>query len=236
MIHQGKGATLCTVLCYSLGACQDSSGPRPFTPTLDIAVCQPSAGPFSSSITNPYFPAAVGNQWVLEGTEQGKAVVLQITALNSTEVVAGVTTRVVEERETQDGALVEVSRNFFAQAPDGTVCYYGEDVDIYEGGVVTSHEGQWRAGVAGALSGIFMPASPAKGQAFEQEVAAGVARDRVEIVAAGETTAVPFGTFSNTIRFRETTPLEPGVESTKVYVNTLGPIVDDVVRLTGMTP
>lgn len=47
---------------------------------------------------------------------------------------------------------------------------------------------------------------------------------------------VPFGTFTSTIRFRETTPLEPGAKSTRVYVQSLGPIVDDVVRLTGKTP
>lgn len=223
-------------LCYALAACQDSSGPEPFKPTLDEAICAPAAGPFSSTITNPYFPAAVGNQWVLDGTDQGKAVNLQITALNATEVVAGVTTRVVEERETVDGELLEVSRNFFAETQDGTVCYYGEDVDIYSGGVVTSHDGQWRAGVGGASPGILMPANPAPGQAFVQEIAPGVAQDRVEIIAAGESVTVPFGTFTSTIRFRETTPLEPGVKSTKVYVQSLGPIVDDEVRLTGKTP
>lgn len=222
-------------LCYALAACQDSSGPQ-FKANLDEAICAPTAGPFSSTITNPYFPAAVGNQWILDGTDQGKAVHLEITALNSTDVVAGVTTQVIEERETLDGALVEVSRNFFAQTQDGTVCYYGEDVDIYEGGVVTSHEGQWRAGVSGALPGILMPASPAVGQAFVQEIAPGIAQDRVEILAAGESVTVPYGTFTNTIRFRETSPLEPGVKSTKVYVQGLGPIVDDEVRLTAKSP
>jgi len=236
MICPRRPCVITAALCYALAACQDSSGPDPFKPTIDIAICDPSAGPFSASITNPYFPAAVGNQWVLEGTEDGKAVVLRITALDSVEDIAGVSTRVLEERETHDGALVEVSRNFLAQAPDGSVCYYGEDVDIYQGGVITGHESQWRAGVGGALPGILMPALPAVGQAFEQEVAPGVAQDRVEIVAAGETVTVPFGSFSNTIRFRETTPLEPGASSTKVFAQSLGPIVDDAVRLSGKSP
>lgn len=223
-------------LCYSQAACQDSSGPTKFKANLDEAICAPTAGPFSSTITNSYFPAAAGNQWILDGTDQGTAVHLEINALNATEVVAGVTTRVVEERESHDGALVEISRNFFVQTQDGSVCYFGEDVDIYEGGVVTSHEGQWRAGVAGALPGILMPGSPAVGQAFVQEVAPGIAEDRVQIVAAGESVSVPYGTFTNTIRFRETTPLEPGVRSTKLYAQSLGPIVDDEVRLTAKSP
>ena len=226
---------LFTILCALFLAC-DSSGPSPFKSTLDESICAPTAGPFSSTITNPWFPAAVGNQWQLEGTDQGKTVHLQITALNETELVAGVTTRVMEERETLDGALVEISRNFLAQTQDGSVCYYGEDVDIYENGAIVSHEGAWRAGVNNALPGIFMPASPAVGQKFVQEIAPGVAQDRVEVVAAGESVTVPFGTFTNTIRFKETSPLEPGVKSTKVFVESLGPIVDDEVRLTGKTP
>lgn len=227
-------ALLLTTLGQTL-ACQDSSGPG-FTPNLDIAVCQPAAGNLSSTITHPYFPMTVGRQWVLEGDDQGQAVLLQVTVLPDTELVAGIYTRVLEERETVGGALLEVSRNFFVQTGDGTVCYYGEDVDIYANGVIVSHDGAWRAGVSGAMPGIFMPATPAAGQAFEQEVASGIAQDRVTIKAVGETTVVPLGTYSTTIRFKETTPLEPGASSTKVYASGVGPLVDDIVRLTGMTP
>ena len=203
-----------------------------FVENLDISVCHQSAGPFSAAVTNPFFPLAVGTQWVLEGGPTR----LEITVLSETELVAGVTTRVLEERESEAGNLVEVSRNFFAQTQDGTVCYFGEDVDIYQGGVVVGHSGQWRAGSAGAVAGVFMPASPAPGMAFRQEVAPGVAEDRVVIAAAGENVTVPFGTFSETVRFLETTPLEPGASSTKVYARNLGPLVDDVVRLTAKTP
>ncbi|MGH7526943.1 MAG: hypothetical protein ACREMX_09590 [Gemmatimonadales bacterium] len=219
---------------FFLAACGSST--EPFTENLDITVCAPSGGPFTPDIDNPYFPLSVGTQLTLEGVEDGAAIRLVITVFDETENVAGVPARVVEERETQDGELVEVSRNFFVQASDGTVCYYGEDVDVYEGGAVVDHPGQWRAGVNGAVPGIFMPASPAAGQAFRQEVAAGVAEDRVEITAEGESVTVPFGTFSNTIRFRETTPLEPGVVSLKVYARDVGPIVDNVVELISRTP
>jgi hypothetical protein len=157
-----------------------------------------------------------------------------VTVLPDTATIAGVKTRVLEERELQNNVLVEVSRNFFVQTA-GTVCYYGEDVDIYQNGVITSHDGAWRAGVANARPGIFVPAAPAVGMAFRQEVAPGIAEDRVTIVAAGESVTVPFGTFANTIRFAETTPLEDGT-STKIYASGLGMIVDDVVRLTTKSP
>ncbi len=225
-------ALIAAVSC-SLLSCSSSSG---FEETLDISICDPAGGPFTVASTNPFFPLVVGTASTFEGDDDGTPVELVITVLDQTEVVAGVTTRVLEERESADGALVEISRNFFAQAPDGSVCYFGEDVDIYENGTVVSHEGQWRAGINSAQPGIFMPAEPAVGQAFRQEIAPGVAEDRVEIVAAGETVVVPFGTFSNTIRFRETTPLEPGATSTKVYERDLGQIVDDVVELVSQSP
>ena len=54
---------------------------------------------------NPYFILEPGYQLVLEGgTEE-----LTITVLDETKQVDGVDTRVVEERETKDGKLAEVS-------------------------------------------------------------------------------------------------------------------------------
>jgi hypothetical protein len=193
---------------------------------LDIAICAPDAGPFSAEIDNPFFPLPVGTQWILTGEEDGAPLRVVISSLADTEVVAGVTTRVVEEREWEDAELVEVSRNFFAQTADGTVCYYGEDVDDYEAGEIVGHGGAWRAGVNGALPGILIPAHPEVGQTFKQEVAVGVAEDHAEQVAAGESVEVGLGTFTDTIRYEETSPLDSGT-SEKVYARDVGLLVDD---------
>jgi hypothetical protein len=207
-------------------------------PTLDIAVCAPEAGPFSAAIDHPFFFLPVGTQWILQGEEEDDGELVQIrveiTSLDETEVVAGVTTRVVEEREFEDGELIEVSRNFFVRNAEGTVCYYGEDVDIYEDGEIVSHEGAWRAGVSGALPGILIPANPQVGQMFQQEVAPGVAEDRAVQVAAGETVEVPFGTFSDTIRYEESSPLDTGT-SEKIYARGVGLLVDDEIERVSVT-
>jgi len=231
-------ALTAAALTLACGGCGNSGPDIPkFVETEDIAVCDPSAGPFSTAITHPYFPMSVGHQLVLQGTDHhGAAVVLQVTALPDTELVAGVWTRVVEEHETADGVLSEISRNFFVQTGDGTVCYYGEDVDNYEQGNVANHDGAWRAAVDGATPGIFMPPAPAKGMGFRQEVAIGIAEDRVTITATGDTVTVPAGTYTATVRYLETSPLEPGSTSRKVYASGVGPIVDDIVRLTAVTP
>jgi hypothetical protein len=200
--------------------------PTPPTSTqtgeLDIAVCDPANGPFSLNIDNPYLPFSVGLIHVLTDATSK----VQMSVLNQTEVVAGVTTRVVEEREWENGHLSEISRNFFVQAPDGTVCYYGEDVDEYQGGQIVGHRGAWRAGVGQNKLGIIMPAHPVVGQTYYQEVAPGVAEDRAEHVAIETSYTTPAGTFNDVLLVAETPP------STKRYARGIGLIFDDGMVLT----
>ncbi|OGK08329.1 hypothetical protein A2767_07470 [Candidatus Roizmanbacteria bacterium RIFCSPHIGHO2_01_FULL_35_10] len=184
---------------------------------LDISVCDPTSGPFSSNIDNPFFSYPEGKVSILE-SESSK---VQITSLNKIEVVAGVETRVIEEREWSDGNLKEISLNYFTQASDGTICYFGEIVDIYENGQITSHEGSWRAGEGQNKPGIMMPAIPVAGQSYQQEIAPGVAFDRAEHLSLGETFTTPAGKFENVLLVKETP------DSTKRYAEGIGLIFDD---------
>jgi hypothetical protein len=206
------------------------AAPSAASKQLDPAVvCDPTQGGFTPTSTNPYYPIQVGSQWHYEGVEEDQLIQLQVTILDSTEAVAGVTTQVLEERETADGELSEVSRNFFAQASNGAVCYFGEDVDIYEDGEIVSHEGSWRADQPGNGPGIFMPDSPKPGMKFEIEVAPGVAEDQGKIVGQGPVT-VPAGSFSQAIRMREFNPLD-GEKDYKVHVAGVGLVIDGVLEL-----
>ncbi len=214
-----------------IGGCSSSGGGGSCPDTnLSIAVCDPSAGPFSLLIDNPFFPLFVGDELVLEGKEDGVFLEVIITVLDETEVVAGVTTRVVEEAEFEDGEVVEISKNFFAQASDGTVCYFGEDVDDYEDGVIVGHGGQWRAGVDGNLPGIIMPANPQVGDIYAQEAAPGIAEDQAEVVALGETITVPAGTFSDTLTTLDCNPMGGAIDE-KVYVDGIGLSIDEEAEL-----
>jgi hypothetical protein len=192
------------------------------TRALDISVCDPANGPFSLTIDNEFFPLPVGMVQVLEDS----ASKVQISVLDQTEPVAGVTTRVVEEREWENGKLAEVSRNFFVQAPDGSVCYYGEEVDDYKNGKIVGHGGAWRAGVDENKPGIIMPAQPAVGQIYQQEIAPGVAMDQAEHVAMNQAFTTPAGTFNNVLLVKETPP------STKRYQHGIGLVFDDGMVLT----
>jgi hypothetical protein len=101
-------------------------------------------------------------------------------------------TRVIEERESVDGELAEVSRNFFAQCVETRdVFYFGEEVDFYEDGPIVDHGGAWLAGVSDAQPGIIMPGHFAVGAQYYQEMAPGVAEDFAVNSAVGVTMTVP---------------------------------------------
>jgi hypothetical protein len=200
---------------------------------------------WSSSGRNQYFTLRPGDWFLLEGEEDGEVVRVQIKVLSQTKKITftdnegeslTVNTRVVEEREWKDDQLVEVSRNYYARCVQtGDVYYFGEDVDIYEEGVIVSHDGAWLAGKhtgeGKARPGLIMPGTFLLGSRYFQERAPGVALDRAEHTQMGLTVTTPAGTFEECVEVKETTPLEPGAVSTKVYCAELGLVVDNVVKL-----
>lgn len=215
----------------SAGLVASACGGGSFENLMDIGVCDPGSATFTSEIDNPFFPLPVGHRIVLEGEAGGRSETVRITVLDETETVAGVETRVVEEHESTDGRVVEISRNFFAQSDGGTVCYFGEEVDVYGADGAITHGGAWRADEDGNRPGIFMPAELEVGQAFQQEIAPGVAEDQAMVVALGEETEVPAGTFQDTASLLDRDVLSGG-EDTKVYARGIGLIVDGPARLT----
>lgn len=181
---------------------------------------------------NPFFPLKPGLTTVLEGVVDGVPTELRITVLHRTIDIGGVRARVVEEREQVDGKLFEVSRNYFAHCDgNGTVFYFGEDVDFYENGQIVSHEGAWRHGVNGAKAGVIMPGIALLGARYFQEVAPDVALDRAEILDLSASVNTPFRTFSNALLTEETTPLDPTDVGSKTYVAGIGLVADGALRL-----
>jgi hypothetical protein len=204
---------------------------------LDPAMCAPGTG--FTAAGNEFFPLPTRHVWNYQGEEKGVLKVLRISVLGTERFFGNtVTTRVLEEKEWEDAdgdrfvtdsELVERSLNYFAQK-NGTVCYFGEDVDIYEDGEIVSHDGAWRADGAGNRPGIFMPANPRKGMRFEQEFAPDVAQDEATIVAEDRTIPVPAATFTDTISIREKNAVDGDV-GFKDYASNVGLIVDGVLQL-----
>jgi hypothetical protein len=229
------------VLAAATAAAQDDG----FTKKFPLASCQ-----FISFGGNAYFPLIPGRQLYYSNAAcvaAGKCdglTELWITAERQTRRIAvpiggntrTVTARVVEERETEDGELVEISRNFFANCwASRDVYYFGEDVDIYEDGKVVSHDGAWLAGRHGAQPGIVMPEDGfIVGSRYYQELAPDVALDRSEHKRAGFSMQLPAGKFDNCLEVKETTPLEPDSVGTKIYCRGVGLVKDDDLELTAI--
>ena len=226
--------------CHGSKAKDIAKGFKGFTDTFMTETCDG----FSSEGRNPYFVLEPGYQLVLEGVEKKAALHLTITVLNETKpfrdldlgggVIADVDARVVEERETRNGLLAEISRNYFAICDrTNSVFYFGEDVDIYDatGTTVIDHSGSWLAGVNGARPGIAMSGVILLGGKYFQEVAPGLALDRAEILSMTEAIETPAGAFQSCLKTLETSALEKG-KGYKFYAPGIGLIKDGSIELT----
>lgn len=166
---------------------------------------------------NPYFILEPGYVLVLE---KGDAR-LTVTVKNETRKIDGVECRVVEERETEGGRVVEVSNNYFAiSRRNNSVYYFGEDAG-----------GAWLSGKKEARFGLMMPGLPLVGARYYQEIAPGTAMDRAEIVSVGAAVDTPAGRFQNCLRVEETSPLEPGNKEYKCYAPGIGLVQDGPLKL-----
>jgi hypothetical protein len=182
---------------------------------------------FTTAIDNPYWPMEPGSRWIYretapDGTRQ--RVVVTVTA--KTKLIAnGITARVVHDVVTEDGELVEVTDDWYAQDCRGHVWYLGENTKEYENGRVVSRAGSWEAGVDGAQPGILMPADPEVGMTYWQEYYAGEAEDTGAIFSLDEQVGVRAGHFTDVVMTKDTNPLEPRVLEYKFYARGVGPVL-----------
>jgi DUF3108-like len=191
---------------------------------------RPNPADFSTHIDNPLFPLSSLGPKEFTGVENGGVSAgLVSEVLPNTITVAGVEVLVLEERAYEDGELVEVALDFFAQHSDGTVWYFGERVDNYENGKFVDHGGTWLAGRSGNEPGIIMPASPVVNQEYDQENAPGVAEDHAKVISTDESVSTPAGNFTGCLKTEETTPLEPEIKDFKWYCPGVGMVRDEAI-------
>ncbi len=195
---------------------------------LDEDVYAPVIDPanFVATIDNPYAPFPVGGRWVYQKDGEEGVERVEVEVLDETRTILGVTTRVVRDREFLDDELIEDTVDWLAQDADGNVWYFGELSYEVEDGVIVSIEGSWEAGVDGAQPGLWMKANPQIGDVYRQEFLLGEAEDYAEVLSLTDTETVPEGTFTNCLRTRDATPLEPDAEENKLYAPGVGLVVE----------
>lgn len=186
---------------------------------------------FGADVTNPWYPLRPGTVLVYRGVKDGKPARDVLTVTHRTRKIAGARCRVVHDRLYLRGRLAERTTDWYTQDAKGNVWYYGEaTAELDAHGRVTTTEGSWRAGIDGARPGIFMPAHPAVGQVFRQELYRGHAEDRFRVTGLNANVTVPLGSFAHALLTTETTRLEPGVVDHKHYVRGIGTVKEQTVK------
>jgi hypothetical protein len=181
----------------------------------------PGGTPVFSSPTdfdNPLFPFEPGALRIAAGKDHGARSLIVDSFLATTRDFSWnggtVTCRVLRETNFEDGALVEDTENYFAEADDGTVYYFGEIVNEYEDGVLAGHGGSWVVGTPGggdppgtqstANPGLFMPFNPEVGDEFMPENVPDGPQELDRVLRTGLRVRTGAGTFEGCIEVLET--------------------------------
>ena len=188
----------------------------------------PSPAHFSTRIDNSYWPMRPGTRWVYRDTDtRGNTQRDVVTVTHRTRRVAsGVLVRVVHDRATEHGALIEDTFDYYAQDDRGNIWYLGEATTEFANGKPVSHEGSWEAGVDGAQAGIVMLAHPHVGRRYREEHYPGHAEDGAKVLSRNEQAQVPAGHFRRLLLTKNFNPLEPRALEYKLYARRVGPVLE----------
>lgn len=149
-----------------------------------------------TAIDNPLFPISAIESGLLLGTVDGLRLRVEVSLLPGTRTIEWngqpVEVLVSQYIAYLDGRILEVALDWYAQADDGSVWYFGEDVFNYEDGVVADTHGTWMAGRDGP-AGMIMPANPQVGDVYRPENIPGLVFEEVTVKATGVTVDGPTG-------------------------------------------
>jgi len=161
-----------------------------------------------TEITNPLFPISQQASVLMLGQVGGLPFRTEVTLLNETRIVQwegqSVEVAVSQYLAYLDGKVTEVALDLYAQADDGSVWYFGEDVFDFRDGAIVVTEGTWLAGRDGPAA-MIMPANPQVGDAYRPENAPGFVFEEVTVAAVGQSLDGPLG------------PIEGGITADELH-------------------
>jgi hypothetical protein len=186
---------------------------------------------FVAGVNNPYLPLVPGQVMRYRTTTAEGNENVTITITHDTKVILGVTCMVVHDVVTVEGNITEDTWDWYAQDKEGSVWYFGEDTKKWENGVMST-EGSWEAGVDGAKPGIVMWAVPGDhvSEIYRQEYRKDVAEDKAEVLGLNETVTTLYGTFSNCVKTKDYSDLEPDVVENKYFAPGVGNVLTVTVK------
>jgi hypothetical protein len=143
-----------------------------------------------TEVTNRLFPVSDQASVLMIGHVDGKPFRTEVTLLPFTRFISW-QGRLVETLVSQyvaylDGQIQEVAYDHYAQADDGSVWYFGEDVADFENGVIVTTEGTWIAGKDGPAA-MIMPGAPKVGDVYRTENVPGLVFEQVTVQSVDTT-------------------------------------------------
>lgn len=222
-----------------LGAATAAAACALFNGAWPVRAAVPAGPPVFSDPTtfgNPWFPFVPGAVKVFRGVDEGERVTVADVYMPTTRVFdlggTPVTCRLLQETEFEAGELVEISYNWFAEADDGSVYYFGETVDNYEDGVIVDHDGSWLVGgpvgadppetFTVATPALYMPANPEPGDVYKPEDVPGGPDETDTVKRLTAKVRVPGGSFAACLEVGE---LSDGTPETKWYAPGVGVVM-----------
>ncbi|MGD8345372.1 MAG: hypothetical protein PVI38_14645 [Desulfobacterales bacterium] len=219
--------------------CEDLGQDR-YDPTLDPADFVADPLQIGGAVApNPYWPLVPGTTWTYENEEGGETIIVEVLdEIKEIEYPADsgqffnciVVNDVVTD--TDGGDVIEDTLDWYAQDLDGNVWYFGEIAQNFEDGELVDIEGSWTAGVDGAKPGILMWAYDRFGsdppqEVYRQEFFLGDAEDIGEFVEWVDSIEIRGRTYTNVLKTKDYTPIEPDVFEFKYYAPGVGLILEE---------
>jgi len=230
MFHRACIALFTTLtILLTLAACSNVTT----TPAVRSTVTPtyaPDLNPakFVATITNPYLPLKPGTTFISEGTADGAKVHREITVTSDTKVIQGATCIAVRDKLWSNGTLAKETIDWYAQDQEQTVWHMGAEVKVYQQGAVANTEGSWEAGVKDAVPGIAMPGKLVQDVSYYDEYVKGKTENMDQVVSLTESVTIPYGSFSNVVKIKESSQLIPGVIQYKYYAQNVGLILTTI--------
>ena len=151
-----------------------------------------------TNITNPLFPVNDLKQAILLGNDDGIPLQVNYTLLpkNRNRIFRWdgktIETRSIQYSAYYDRRLIEYAYDWYAQADDGSVWYFGEEVSNLVNGKITDTHGTWLAGKDGPIA-MIMPSNPKVGNVYRVENIPWVAFEEIEVKSINTTIDGPHG-------------------------------------------
>jgi hypothetical protein len=171
-----------------------------------------------TNITNPLFPVSHQESVLLLGKVDDKKFRTEVTLLPDTRIIEWqgqrIETLVSQYVAYLGGRIHEVAYDLYAQADDGSVWYFGEDVFNFDDGAIVDTHGTWIAGKDGPAA-MIMSAHPKVGDVYRPENIPGFVFEEVTVKSVDQKLDGPLGAINGGLLVEELHM--DGVTETKTF-------------------